>query len=505
MRSLNQKQLDAIQDFSRKLSNIVTRQDISQIQSFFERLFEQAAPASSTTADLPAPSQATVGRLFWDVDEEVLKVDTGVGYTEVLSGTPPGDDLGSHVATQALDMDGFDIDNVGQLSVLGISGNIADDSPAVAAFGTLTITTNSFNGGEVILAGDASVAEGTDWNQGATADDTAISIRDAINLNATNVTATASGNVVTVTADTAGPDGNTLSLDYVPGKIGLPNITPNPDGNLAGGVDGSIGFTINIPELSSAGTKLFQIEEDGVEALSINNDSDMLINTDKMDRIVGRSISSPGTGNLTLAADGSLSLISNVDDAFDSSSKINIIFNSGPTIECSADTGVGVDNHAQLAVSDSHDFRFLSGGAEVAAFDFNTRGALADDDVLFRWQNNDTGVLAVRGSGDLKFLGTNSLISSRQTISGSSPVNADGSKFVGADTSSDSAALVLLDAIKEEGREIIIKDESGNASINNITISTESTTLIDGSASLTMSTDYEVVRLYCDGSNWFIW
>lgn len=54
------------------------------------------------------------------------------------------------------------------------------------------------------------------------------------------------------------------------------------------------------------------------------------------------------------------------------------------------------------------------------------------------------------------------------------------------------------------GRTIIIKDAGGNAGTNNITVDTEAAQTIDGSATAVMSTDYESITLYCDGSNWFI-
>ena len=54
-----------------------------------------------------------------------------------------------------------------------------------------------------------------------------------------------------------------------------------------------------------------------------------------------------------------------------------------------------------------------------------------------------------------------------------------------------------------DGRIIIINDESGAAGTNNITIATEATETIDGSATQTISTNYGVLRVYSDGTNWF--
>jgi hypothetical protein len=54
------------------------------------------------------------------------------------------------------------------------------------------------------------------------------------------------------------------------------------------------------------------------------------------------------------------------------------------------------------------------------------------------------------------------------------------------------------------GRVIHIKDAGGGATTYNITISTEGAETIDGAATAVISTDYNSVTLYCDGTNLFI-
>jgi len=67
------------------------------------------------------------------------------------------------------------------------------------------------------------------------------------------------------------------------------------------------------------------------------------------------------------------------------------------------------------------------------------------------------------------------------------------------------AAVTITVATAEAyaGREVVIKDAGGNASVNNITIATEAAETIDGAPTATISTDYGAVRLYSDGTNWF--
>ena len=62
--------------------------------------------------------------------------------------------------------------------------------------------------------------------------------------------------------------------------------------------------------------------------------------------------------------------------------------------------------------------------------------------------------------------------------------------------------ITLSDADKIDCKEIDIKDESGGAGTNNITISPQSGT-IDGAASVVISANYGVARVYSNGTNWF--
>lgn len=53
------------------------------------------------------------------------------------------------------------------------------------------------------------------------------------------------------------------------------------------------------------------------------------------------------------------------------------------------------------------------------------------------------------------------------------------------------------------GRIITIKDAGGNAGTSNITIGTEGTEKIDGSDTAVINSNYGVITLYSNGSNWF--
>jgi hypothetical protein len=65
-------------------------------------------------------------------------------------------------------------------------------------------------------------------------------------------------------------------------------------------------------------------------------------------------------------------------------------------------------------------------------------------------------------------------------------------------------SLTLPTAQTTNGRFIRVKDAGGSASINNITIDTEGSETIDGEDTFEISTDYQDVALYSDGSNWYL-
>lgn len=54
-----------------------------------------------------------------------------------------------------------------------------------------------------------------------------------------------------------------------------------------------------------------------------------------------------------------------------------------------------------------------------------------------------------------------------------------------------------------EGRPYVVKDESGNASAQNITVGTQGAELIDGAATDLINTDFASIGYYANGTNWF--
>jgi hypothetical protein len=134
-----------------------------------------------------------------------------------------------------------------------------------------------------------------------------------------------------------------------------------------------------------------------------------------------------------------------------------------------------------------------------------------------------TGVTSVYsyggGSVTLSHAGTTNLTSStsgitfstatkqhRTAVSASTYTCLTTDYLIGV-TSTSSAVTITLDAVSA-GRVFIVKDESGGAATHNITVKGAGSTTIDGVAASTgtpITTNYGVLRVYSDGTNWFTW
>ena len=63
--------------------------------------------------------------------------------------------------------------------------------------------------------------------------------------------------------------------------------------------------------------------------------------------------------------------------------------------------------------------------------------------------------------------------------------------------------ITLPKAASMDGRVVVVKDESGGAAANNITVDGNGAETVDGGGAYTISTNYGVARLYCNGAAWF--
>lgn len=70
---------------------------------------------------------------------------------------------------------------------------------------------------------------------------------------------------------------------------------------------------------------------------------------------------------------------------------------------------------------------------------------------------------------------------------------------------SGARTVTLPDAAICAGLVLIIKDEAGNALLNNITVDTTGNQLIDGASTQVLTINNDSLAVYSDGSGWRIW
>ena len=75
--------------------------------------------------------------------------------------------------------------------------------------------------------------------------------------------------------------------------------------------------------------------------------------------------------------------------------------------------------------------------------------------------------------------------------------------LIGVTSTAAARTITLPTAVGSAGKTYIVKDESGAASVNNITLATTGGQTIDGAATIAIAANYGVARVYSDGANWF--
>lgn len=144
----------------------------------------------------------------------------------------------------------------------------------------------------------------------------------------------------------------------------------------------------------------------------------------------------------------------------------------------------------------------VSAGVVPGALYFNVADAAGALQTLLSFRS--TGYIGVNGRATplsgIDFAGSMGL-TRRATAT---DTNSAATDIIIAVTSTAAARTITLRTEDTVGRRIyIIKDESGGAAANNITVDTAGSALIDGAATAVIATNYGVLRIYCNGTNWF--
>lgn len=140
-------------------------------------------------------------------------------------------------------------------------------------------------------------------------------------------------------------------------------------------------------------------------------------------------------------------------------------------------------------VAIASEIRFFNTNVDMAA----TMGMLVDD-FFAVGSSTSPGLHTMDIRGDLGLKLTESAVN----------VNSGREVIIGITDTSVARTVTLRTADTVKDRIYIIKDQSGGAGTNNITIATEGSQNIDGDSTLIIGADFGGVTLYCNGSNWFV-
>ncbi|QQS59860.1 hypothetical protein IPN35_03255 [Candidatus Peregrinibacteria bacterium] len=121
------------------------------------------------------------------------------------------------------------------------------------------------------------------------------------------------------------------------------------------------------------------------------------------------------------------------------------------------------------------------------------------DDRLTITDDGNVGIGIVNPTSTLQINGSFAVLRSEVTASTSS----SGETIIGVTDTAAPRTITLSNADATSGRIMIIKDESGGAATNNITVVVEGGGTMDGATSIVISANYGVLRLYSNGTNWF--
>jgi hypothetical protein len=250
-------------------------------------------------------------------------------------------------------------------------------------------------------------------------------------------------------------------------------------------------------ELVTDGAKLLSIQNDTNEILKLEHG---LLNTNAG---FGLALDPHGTG-IPLVRMGTTHANPAVGDGFLS------LHNQSGSIGLSFAVASGATINMPLGGNNVFLFQSAVGStaATSSAFEFQAtvHSAAATAPAWSLKDSAGTKVINMFADGSLVTAGGHTV---SRTGSASDIVVTKSDHIIGITDTSVARLVTLPDVAAagvDTGKEYIIKDESGNASGNNITISGQTGQLIDGANTAVISSDYGVVRVYAENvtaSGWF--
>lgn len=137
----------------------------------------------------------------------------------------------------------------------------------------------------------------------------------------------------------------------------------------------------------------------------------------------------------------------------------------------------------------------------VARFDGTTGKLIQNSVVIVDDSGNTTGVAALTTSG-IVTLGSGQVV--KRAAAGASPYTVLSTDYV-VEVNTGSAYTIRLPDAPTTGTQYVIKDVTGTASSNNISLTTVGGAVtIDGVTTYTINTNYAAIKVYFNGTSYFI-
>jgi hypothetical protein len=137
----------------------------------------------------------------------------------------------------------------------------------------------------------------------------------------------------------------------------------------------------------------------------------------------------------------------------------------------------------------------------VARFDGVTGKLIQNSVVIIDDSGNTSGVAALTTSG-IVTQGSGQVV--KRAAAGASPYTVLSTDYI-VEVNTGSAYTIRLPNAPTAGTEYVIKDVTGTAAANNITLTTVGGAVtIDGVTSVAINTNYASVRVYFNGTSYFL-
>lgn len=420
---------------------------------------------SVTAGTRVAVSQATGTVTISVPDVGVTAVNGSTGSVLVVNSITAGTAMNVDNSTGTVTINNLGVTSLTGSTYLGVS----------ASTGTVTLTnkgvTNILNGTGVSI--DANTGTVTITNTGVTA-------FNGVTGSILGVNSIAAGTNVAVSATTGSV------------TVSVPNIGVTAVNGSTGSVLVVSSITAGTAMNVSATTGSVTINNLGVQSLTAGTAMNVSSTTGTVTvNNLGVTSAVAGTGITVSAATGTVTFTNAGVTAFNGSTGsilgVGSITGTANQVTASASTGsVTLSLPQSIATSSTPQFAGLTiAGTGAVSIGSTTAGTM-----------NNVAIGATTAT-TAKFTG---LTVGYVSVGSATYVADANTNIVGCNRAGTVAVTLPAVAV---GRAVTIKDESGSASTNNITI-TPASGLIEGNASYTLNLNYGSITTYCNGTNWFI-